>query len=75
MKSYYFIFKRPDNTYYFKLKGYAYYLTHTLHSINQYRHEIVLIIPINSGVYKFSENFAFYKKRIKRKIIRLLEKI
>lgn len=73
--SYYYIFKRPDNTYYFKLKGYGYNLTHHIHDINQYGHEIVLIIPINSSIYKFSENFAFFKKRIKRKIIRWLERI
>lgn len=72
---YYFIFHKPDNSYYFKLKGYIYHMRHPLHWTNQYGHEIVLIISIPRSFYRRLHPIKYYKKIVIKKIIRFLDKI
>lgn len=72
---YFFIYKRPNDTYYFKLKGLSYYMTHELGFTNQYGHKLILIISIPRAVRNHFTPLSILKFKVKRKIVYVLDLI
>lgn len=64
------IWRKPDNTYYYRItKGH--YFDYEIGHKNQYNHEIVLVI--DSLEYRIRKTSK--KKKIKEKVIKFIEKI
>lgn len=72
---YVFVFKKQNNEFYYKAKGYLYFQNHPLGYVNQYGHEIVLIIPISLISYKRKHPFKYFKRFLIKKSIRFLRKL
>lgn len=72
---YYFIYKRPNNTYYSKLKSVGYFMTHKIGYTNQYGHELILIISIPETLSNRFTPLLIFKYKVKRKIINVLDLI
>lgn len=69
---YFVIYKRPDNTYYYKVVK---YFTHYVGFVNQYKHEVILIISIPRAYYKRCHPLKYFLKNIIRHLVRVLDKI
>ena len=64
---YIFVYKK-NNEYYYKLKDKVYFFTHPLGYTNGYGHELILIIPISSELYKKRHIFSLYHYILKKLI-------
>lgn len=69
------IFKRPNSTYYYRIRGHLYPYSHDIGWTNQYGHELILIISVTSLVYKKRHPIRYVKRRIIRKLIKWLDSI
>lgn len=70
---YIFVYKKKDE-YYYKLKDKVYYFTHPLGYTNQYGHELILIIPVSTMLYKKRHRFSLYHHTLK-KLISFLQRL